>query len=102
MSENIFEDPIDDIFKNSVKYVCTQDNLVLNNIDLLFVYGLFKQATEGDNNSSCPTNIIEKQNWSSWFSQRGKNKTLAKIEYIKFIEDKLVYQAMLTNNLTIW
>ncbi|GAQ93221.1 Acyl CoA Binding Protein [Klebsormidium nitens] len=52
--------------------------------DLLIVYGLYKQATVGDVNTSRPGLFDPKgkAKWDAWKKNEGKSKDLAKQEYI--------------------
>ena len=52
--------------------------------DLLKLYGLFKQANDGDNNSPEPyfTDLVSKRKWIAWRSHIGKTKEIAKQDYI--------------------
>jgi len=58
------------------------------NDELLFLYGLYKQSTCGNNHSECPNafDIKAKAKWSAWKNQSGKGKTKARKEYINFVE----------------
>lgn len=51
---------------------------------LLELYGLYKQATLGDNNTDKPSFIDFKGNkkWNAWNKNKGKNKNKSEIEYI--------------------
>ena len=57
-----------------------------NDNELLKLYGLFKQANQGNNNSPEPgyLDIKGQRKWTSWRSNIGKNQEQAKQEYIKF------------------
>ena len=50
----------------------------------LQVYGLFKQATEGDNNTKKPGvfDVKERYKWSAWDSKKGMSREQAMKEYI--------------------
>lgn len=56
--------------------------------ELLLLYGLFKQSTVGDINTSKPLVlwIKETYKWEAWNKQKGKNQDIAKKEYIKTVE----------------
>ncbi|KAG4302551.1 hypothetical protein PCANB_001166 [Pneumocystis canis] len=58
-----------------------------SNSELLNLYALYKQATEGDNNKEKPGayNIKEKYKWDSWNKQKGKFKEDAMKEYIDLV-----------------
>lgn len=57
------------------------------NEEKLQLYGLYKQAKFGDNNTSQPSFIDfkNKAKWSAWESCKGKSKGDAMIEYIKLV-----------------
>ena len=58
----------------------------LSNDELKKLYGLFKQATVGDNTTSEPSfyQLTEKAKWSAWKSEKGKSSDQAKHEYVEF------------------
>lgn len=60
-----------------------------SNEELLSLYGLFKQATEGDNGGVRPTGFDFKgmAKFDAWESQRGKSSEQAKTEYIRLATD---------------
>lgn len=55
-----------------------------DNDELLNIYGLFKQANEGDNTTEEPSfyQLEKKSKWKAWNSQKGKSKDQAKHEYV--------------------
>ena len=57
--------------------------------ELLKLYGLFKQANEGDNNSPEPgfLDIKNKRKWTSWRCNMGIPQDIAKSEYINYVMD---------------
>lgn len=59
----------------------------LDNNELLSVYGLYKQATIGDNNTSRPGifDLKGKAKWDAWESKRGMSTLEAKKTYIEFV-----------------
>ena len=59
-----------------------------SNEDLLLMYGLFKQATEGDNEEKRPGGFDFKAvaKYEAWLRQKGKLRDEAKKEYISLIE----------------
>lgn len=61
-----------------------------SNEDLLLMYGLYKQATVGDNNEERPGGFDFKAvaKHEAWLRQKGKLKEEARNEYIALI-DKL-------------
>ncbi|XP_078179035.1 acyl-CoA-binding protein 6 [Carex rostrata] len=56
---------------------CTNDNL-------LILYGLFKQATVGPVNTSCPGifSMRERAKWNAWKAVEAKSKEEAMSDYI--------------------
>lgn len=61
------------------------------NEELLDLYALFKQATEGDNNTKEPGmwDLKEKFKWKQWDSKRGMSKDAAMKAYSDLV-DKLL------------
>ncbi len=62
-----------------------------NNETLSKLYGLYKQATVGDNNTSKPGMLDLKGNakWNGWNNYKGYSKYQAEVEYIKLV-NKLI------------
>lgn len=56
--------------------------------ELLLIYGLFKQATIGDNYNSKPAGVWfkETRKWEAWNNQRDKAQNTAKQEYIEAVK----------------
>ncbi|CAE7527571.1 ACBP3, partial [Symbiodinium microadriaticum] len=56
--------------------------------DKLKLYGLFKQAKEGDNTASAPLSVQweTKAKWDAWEKNKGKSKEAAMTEYIAEVE----------------
>ncbi|MCP4291381.1 MAG: acyl-CoA-binding protein [bacterium] len=54
---------------------------------LLKMYGLFKQATSGDNNTPKPTGFDFKgaAKHTAWLQESGKSKEEAMTEYLEFV-----------------
>ena len=71
-----FEKAAEDIKKSTKK---------LSNDELKPIYGLYKQATVGDNTTDEPSfyQITEKGKWKAWNEHKGKSKDQAKHEYVK-------------------
>lgn len=61
------------------------------NDELLDLYALFKQATEGDNNTDEPGmfDIKEKFKWKQWDSKRGLSSDEAMQQYVNLVETLL-------------
>ena len=60
-----------------------------SNETLLSLYGLFKQATEGDNTNNPPENpfdFVSKAKFESWLALQGKTKEDAMQEYINLVQ----------------
>ncbi|XP_022915968.1 acyl-CoA-binding protein homolog 1-like [Onthophagus taurus] len=59
-----------------------------SNDDLLELYGLFKQATVGDNTTERPgmLDVKGKAKWDSWTSKKGMSKADAQQKYIDKVE----------------
>jgi diazepam-binding inhibitor (GABA receptor modulating acyl-CoA-binding protein) len=60
-----------------------------SNETLLQLYSLYKQATEGDNNSEVPANpfdFVAKAKFEAWNELKGKSKELAMEEYINLVK----------------
>lgn len=55
----------------------------------LKLYGLFKQAKVGDNETSRPGILDQKgrSKWDAWTEQKGKDKETAMREYIAYVEE---------------
>ncbi|KAF5283175.1 hypothetical protein FQR65_LT02687 [Abscondita terminalis] len=55
-----------------------------SNDDLLEIYGLYKQATVGDNNTDRPgmLDMKGKAKWDSWTAKKGVNQDSAKEQYV--------------------
>ncbi|CAF3435224.1 unnamed protein product [Rotaria socialis] len=56
--------------------------------ELLQLYGLFKQATIGDNNTTRPgmLDLKGKAKWDAWDKNKGKGKEVAQQEYVAFVQ----------------
>ena len=59
-----------------------------SNEDLLLMYGLYKQATMGDNKEERPGGFDFKAvaKYDAWAKQKGKSKEQAREEYIALID----------------
>lgn len=80
-------DNLDYIFNKAQKNI---RNLLSRPTDdeLLLIYGLFKQATIGDNYNSKPSPLWfkEMKKWEAWNNQRDKPQDTAKQEYILAVD----------------
>jgi diazepam-binding inhibitor (GABA receptor modulator, acyl-CoA-binding protein) len=63
----------------------------ITNDEKLNLYGLFKQATEGDNTAAAPwaVQLEAKAKWEAWSKQKGKGKETAEAEYIELVKQLL-------------
>lgn len=76
-----FEKAQKDIF--TAKYVSDEDKL--------FLYGLYKQATVGDNTGPQPSilNFRAYKKWESWYERKGLNPEYAKRMYVNRVNEIL-------------
>jgi diazepam-binding inhibitor (GABA receptor modulating acyl-CoA-binding protein) len=58
----------------------------MKDADKLKVYGLFKQATVGDNTTSQPwkVQLEARAKWDAWDAEKGKSSDQAKHEYVDY------------------
>ncbi|HRO46497.1 acyl-CoA-binding protein [Agriterribacter sp.] len=59
-----------------------------SNETLLQLYSLYKQSTEGDNNTEPPSNpfdFVAKAKYEAWLGIKGKTKDAAMQEYISLV-----------------
>lgn len=84
------EDILDKEFSHSTEIIKTLTERPTNE-ELLQLYGLFKQATEGNNTTQQPSiiNIKDRAKWNAWYTQRGKTKRIAQNEYSDFVQTLL-------------
>jgi len=56
--------------------------------DLLIIYGLYKQATVGDNNTSQPwaLQVEARAKWEAWNKNKGMSQEQSKKSYIEEVE----------------
>lgn len=59
-----------------------------DNATLLQIYALYKQASEGDNESKKPgmMDMVGRAKWQAWEDQKGKSADEAMQEYVDLIE----------------
>jgi len=60
-----------------------------NNDELLALYGLYKQAREGDNNTAQPWSIQMEATakWNAWTKNKGMSKEEAEKNYVALVEN---------------
>ncbi|KAK9812021.1 hypothetical protein WJX73_009353 [Symbiochloris irregularis] len=76
-------------FEQAAQDVKTKASSNISNDAKLALYGLYKQATEGDVNTSKPGILDQKgrAKWSAWEKEKGKDKETAQQEYIKLVKE---------------
>jgi diazepam-binding inhibitor (GABA receptor modulating acyl-CoA-binding protein) len=75
-------------FKRAQKRVW--DLKTCSNDNKLKIYGLYKQATEGDTNTKQPgmfSGLKARMKWDSWKGYEGMLSMVAKREYIKLVTE---------------
>ena len=82
------EDDLDTEFTSSVTIIKTLTERPTNE-ELLKLYALYKQATEGNNSTNGPavTNVKERAKWKAWYSLRGVSRRNAKTQYSNFVNE---------------
>ena len=62
-----------------------------SNDELSNIYGLFKQATIGDNDTDKPgfLDLKGRAKWEAWTSKKGISKVDAKKKYVEYIKQLL-------------
>ena len=82
------QDDLDTEFTNSVTIIRTLTERPTNE-ELLKLYALYKQATEGNNSTNGPvvTNVKERAKWNAWYNLRGVSRRNAKTEYNEFVKE---------------
>lgn len=75
-------------FESAVEKSKTLSERPGNNV-LLQLYGLYKQATEGDVNTERPGGFDFKSiaKWDAWKQQEGKSQEAAREEYVQLVND---------------
>lgn len=63
----------------------------ISNDEKLLLYGLYKQATTGDVNTSKPgiLDMRGRAKWSAWEQHKGKDKETSQKEYIEKVQQLL-------------
>jgi diazepam-binding inhibitor (GABA receptor modulating acyl-CoA-binding protein) len=82
------------IIDKKFNYSCVQIKRLRekpNDFELLSLYGYYKQAINGDNNTSKPSflQIKDKKKWAAWESTKGMSCNDAKINYYNTV-NKLI------------
>jgi diazepam-binding inhibitor (GABA receptor modulating acyl-CoA-binding protein) len=78
---------IDDFNASAVKAKTLSPNTVTNE-DLLTLYGLYKQATQGDNTTTRPgfMDFTGKAKWDAWTKNNGLSTDTAMLQYIRHVQ----------------
>ncbi|KAL0223820.1 hypothetical protein P9112_003210 [Eukaryota sp. TZLM1-RC] len=65
-----------------------------SNENKLTLYGLYKQATIGDNNEKAPMklNVVNYKKWDAWNQNKGMSKDEAMNQYISLVDSLLSAQ----------
>jgi diazepam-binding inhibitor (GABA receptor modulating acyl-CoA-binding protein) len=60
-----------------------------DNEELLRLYGLYKQATVGDNSTDRPSFFLfkEKSKWEAWTDQKGLTREEAQSRYVDLVNE---------------
>lgn len=63
----------------------------ISNDEKLALYGLYKQATVGDNTTAAPwaVQLEAKAKWNAWTAEKGKTKDQAEAAYISLVKTLL-------------
>lgn len=63
----------------------------ISNDEKLALYGLYKQATVGDNTTGAPwaVQLEAKAKWNAWTAEKGKTKEQAEAAYISLVKTLL-------------
>ncbi|KAI9316116.1 acyl CoA binding protein-domain-containing protein [Dichotomocladium elegans] len=76
------------LFKKAYTYMNTH-NVQLANTQKLKLYGLYKQAIEGDCRASRPglLDVVGRAKWDAWHAVKGMSEPEAKEGYIQYVEE---------------
>ena len=83
---------LDNNFKESVKFINENKGKInVTDIQMADIYGLYKQATEGDNYKEQPYQfqITEFKKWTSWTKYKGLKTQEAKRQYTNYINEHI-------------
>ena len=63
----------------------------ITNDEKLALYGLYKQATTGDNTTAAPwaVQLEAKAKWNAWTAEKGKSKEQAEAAYVSLVKTLL-------------
>lgn len=79
---------LEEQFKESSYLIKTKDPLP-SDPDLLILYGLYKQSTQGDCNIPQPwsTQVEARSRWNAWFKNSGMKRDVAMEKYIEKVNE---------------
>jgi len=89
---------IQEKFDKSIENIKQIDKL--ENEELLKLYGLYKQATTGDCNISCPMfwDLKGRAKWDAWNNNKGLSKEKSMRLYYKYVKEILKEKGINTDN----
>lgn len=87
MSDSCDFDKLQEHFQQSCEFIKTKSDEVSQE-NLLTLYGLYKQSTQGNCNDPQPWKNMEPyySRWNSWRNYYGDNQTTAMKKYIQFVQ----------------
>lgn len=87
-TETTSNSSIDELFQKAQKDIFTLSKPPSDE-NKLKLYGLFKQATQGDCNEKQPSrfNFVKYYKWKAWNDLKGVSKEDAKLRYIKLVSE---------------
>lgn len=79
---------LEDEFRQSASLIKSRDTMPSDE-DLLILYGLFKQATQGDCNIPQPwmVQVEPRARWDAWFKNCGMYRETAMKKYIEKVNE---------------
>ena len=74
-------------FQNSINLIKNIENI--DNDDMLILYGLYKQITEGDCSTPQPWSFqtIYRSRWEAWYRNIGLQRSIAIQKYIEKVNE---------------
>ena len=84
---------LEEEFRQSVSRIKSSDTMPSDE-DLLILYGLYKQATQGDCTIPQPwrVQVDARAKWDAWFKNRGMYRQIAMEKYIEKVNELLCGQ----------
>ena len=86
------DDALQEQFEKSVKLIKNKITPTSNE-DLLILYGLYKQVTQGNCTTPQPwaVQVEPRAKWDAWFAHSGMNKNEAMQKYIQKVNDLIAH-----------